>query len=167
MSKEEFNGVGLTNLTNDVNLVNAIQYVDGEDESTTVSEETTEPNGLVKAIVYVPEDDNKKYLILITGETYDNENIEYRSWELIESRQATYDWIRETLIKSPEEIGYNFDVMKSKILVDSKNVAVSEAISVYRFMLLMKTEDKVQDESTFDIEEYYYDEEGNDEEDEY
>lgn len=167
MSKEEFNGVGLTNLTNDVNLVNAIQYVDDEDESTTVSEETTEPNGLVKAIVYVPEDDNKKYLILITGETYDNENIEYRSWELIESRQATYDWILETLIKSPEEIGYNFDVMKSKILVDSKNVAVSEAISVYRFMLLMKTENKVQDESTFDIEEYYYDEEGNDEEDEY
>lgn len=166
MSKEEFNGVGLTNLNNDVNLVNAIQYVDDEVESTSVSEETTEPNGLVKAIVYVPEDDNKKYLILITGETYDNENIEYRSWELIESRQATYDWIRETLIKSPEEIGYNFDVMKSKILVDSKNVAVSEAISVYRFMLLMKTENKVQDESTFDIEEYYYDEEGNDEEDE-
>ena len=167
MSKEEFNGVGLTNLNNDVNLVNAIQYVDDEDESTSASEETTEPNGLVKAIVYVPEDDNKKYLILIIGETYDNENIEYRSWELIESRQATYDWIRETLIKSPEEIGYNFDVMKSKILVDSKNVAVSEAISVYRFMLLMKTENKVQDESTFDIEEYYYDEEGADEENEY
>lgn len=162
MKKEEFNGVGLTNMNNDVNLVNAIQYVDDNEPA-----ETSEPNGLVKAIVYVPEDDNKKYLILITGEQYSNENIEYRSWELIESRQATYDWIKEILTKDPEEIGYRFDVMKSKILVDSKNVAVSEAISVYRFMLLMKTEEKVQDDSTFDIEEYYYEEESGNEEDEY
>ena len=153
---KKINEVGLTNVNNSDNidtLVRAISYEEDEVENT---EETQEPNGLVKAITYIPEDDNKKYLILITGEEYSNENIEYRSWEIIESRQMTYDWIKELLLNGDENNGFIFDIMKSKVLVDSENVPLSKAISVYRFMILMKTEDKVVDDSTFDIEDYAY-----------
>ena len=153
---KKINEVGLTNVNNSDNidtLVRAISYEEDEVENT---EETQEPNGLVKAITYIPEDDNKKYLILITGEEYSNENIEYRSWEIIESRQMTYDWIKELLLNGDENNGFIFDIMKSKVLVDSENVPLSKAISVYRFMTLMKTEDKVVDDSTFDIEDYAY-----------
>ena len=153
---KKINEVGLTNVNNSDNidtLVRAISYEEDEVENT---EETQEPNGLVKAITYIPEDDNKKYLILITGEEYSNENIEYRSWEIIESRQMTYDWIKELLLNGDENNGFIFDIMKSKVLVDSENVPLSKAISVYRFMTLMKTEDKVVDDSAFDIEDYAY-----------
>ena len=153
---KKINEVGLTNVNNSDNidtLVRAISYEEDEVENT---EETQEPNGLVKAITYIPEDDNKKYLILITGEECSNENIEYRSWEIIESRQMTYDWIKELLLNGDENNGFIFDIMKSKVLVDSENVPLSKAISVYRFMILMKTEDKVVDDSTFDIEDYAY-----------
>ena len=153
---KKINEVGLTNVNNSDNidtLVRAISYEEDEVENT---EETQEPNGLGKAITYIPEDDNKKYLILITGEEYSNENIEYRSWEIIESRQMTYDWIKELLLNGDENNGFIIDIMKSKVLVDSENVPLSKAISVYRFMTLMKTEDKVVDDSTFDIEDYAY-----------
>ena len=137
---KKINEVGLTNVNNSDNidtLVRAISYEEDEVENT---EETQEPNGLVKAITYIPEDDNKKYLILITGEEYSNENIEYRSWEIIESRQMTYDWIKELLLNGDENNGFIIDIMKSKVLVDSENVPLSKAIRVYRFMILMKTE---------------------------
>ena len=150
------NLVGLGNFNNDDDkLVNAICYVD--DEEAKMIEEHTRPDGLVEAIMYV--DDEKKYLITIIGYEIDNENIEYRTWEFIEGRQKAYDFIKDLLIAEPEDVGFVMDVMKSKVLLDSENFKYSDAPSVFVFMDMMRVSNKIIDESTFDIKDYYYEEE--------
>ena len=112
-------------------------------------EENTE--NLVRAMSY--EEDKKTYLVLLEGEIPTNEGENYKTYEFILGRQATYDYIKD-IIQSQDII---FDAMKSKVIVDSEKVNIGKALSVYNFMRIMKENNKVVDESSFDIEDYYYD----------
>lgn len=111
-------------------------------------EENTE--NLVRAMSY--EEDKKTYLVLLEGEIPTNEGENYKTYEFILGRQATYDYIKD-IIQSQDII---FDAMKSKVIVDSEKVNIGKALSVYNFMRIMKENNKVVDESSFDIEDYYY-----------
>ena len=54
--------------------------------------------------------------------------------------------------------------MKSLVFVDSPKIRISNKLNVYTFMKDMKFSDKIVDESSFDIQDYYYELEENDEE---
>ena len=112
--------------------------------------------GLVRGVTYDPEETEKTYLILIDGEELDNEGRRFRDWEIITGRQATYDWIKNML----ENEYVMIDVDKSKIIVSSEKVKVTDGISIYDFMKAMKQKDKVIDYTSFDIDDYVGDVEG-------
>ena len=46
------------------------------------------------------------------------------------------------------------DVHKSKIIVSSEKVKITDGISIYEFMKAMKESDKIIDYTSFDIEDY-------------
>lgn len=116
--------------------------------------QNAENQGLIKGVSYDTEPE-KTYLILIEGEeVHDDPTSEpqkIRDWEIVTGRQSAYDYIKN-MIKS----GYIIvDTIKSKIIVDSEKVKVSDGITIYEFMKLMKEADKVIDYDSFDIEDYY------------
>jgi hypothetical protein len=105
--------------------------------------------GLVKGVSYDTEPE-KLYLILIDGEEVDNEGRRFRDWEIVEGRQAAYDYIKSIL----ESEYVLVDVNESKIIVSSEKVKITDGISIYEFMKVMKEKDKVIDYTSFDIEDY-------------
>ena len=119
---------------------------------------------MIKPIVYYDENGNekkskynKRYLVLLNGYYSENENLEYKTYEFIIGRQKTYDFIKDILKDTSYTI---IDAMKSLVIVDSENVHLSNALSVYEFMKNLKNSDKIKDDDLkFDIEEYYYNEE--------
>lgn len=101
---------------------------------------------LIRGVSYDTEPD-KTYLILIDGES---EEKKFRDWELVIGRQAAYDYIKNMLLSEYADI----DIFKSKIIVSSDKVKITDGISIYKFMKGMKNNDKVIDYSSFDIEDY-------------
>ena len=105
--------------------------------------------GLVRGVSYDTEPE-KLYLILIDGEEVDNEGRRFRDWEIVEGRQAAYDYIKNILQSDYVSV----DVNESKIIVSSEKVKITDGISIYEFMKVMKEKDKVIDYTSFDIEDY-------------
>ena len=98
---------------------------------------------------------DKLYLILWYIDT-DSDSEQQQLFEFKTGRQETYDYIKEML--KDEEFGKHVDVMKSRILADSKGIRISHKVSIYKFMFDMKYGDKVEDnDSSFDIEDWKYD----------
>lgn len=110
-----------------------------------------ENENLVRGVTYDDEPE-KIYLILIDGESRndDNSGEQYRDWEIVEGRQAAYDYIKGIL----ESEYVIVDIKKSKIIVSSDKVKITDGISIYHFMKKMKDSDKVIDYTSFDIEDY-------------
>lgn len=104
-----------------------------------------------------------KYLVLLEGEYIDSDGENYKSYEIIKGRQATYDFIKDLLESQNTGISeYIVDVSKSKIIVEppvitpeTPRITLSNMLSVYAFMKAMKEKGRIVDESSFDIEEYY------------
>ena len=111
--------------------------------------------GLVKGVSYDTEPE-KIYLILIDGEEVGEDGKLFREWEFKEGRQAAYDYIKN-ILESPY---ISVDIMESKIIVSSEKVKVTDGISIYEFMKAMKENNKVIDYTSFDIEDYNSDVEG-------
>ena len=110
---------------------------------------TYDEQELVVGVTY--DDENEKtYLILIEGETNDNDGELVRDWDFKVGRQEAYDYIKNYL-KSEYIL---VDVIKSKIIVDSPNIKISDGVSIFKFMKQMKENDKVVDDSSFDITDY-------------
>ena len=105
--------------------------------------------GLVRGVSYDTEPE-KTYLILLDGEECDNEARPYRDWQMKEGRQAAYDYIKDML----KNEYVNINVHTSRIIVSSEKVKVTDGISIYEFMKVMKENDKVIDYTSFDIEDY-------------
>ena len=105
--------------------------------------------GLVRGVSYDSEPE-KVYLILIDGQENDNEGQRIRDWEVVEGRQAAYDYIKNMILSDYIIV----DVMESKIIVSSEKVKVTDGVSIYKFMKGMKENDKVIDYTSFDIEDY-------------
>lgn len=115
--------------------------------------QNAENQNLIRGVSYDSEPE-KDYLILIEGENLENEREEskkFRDWVFVTGRQSAYDYIKN-LIKSQYAI---VDTIKSKIIVNSEKVKISDGISIYEFMKLMKENDKVIDYESFDIDDYY------------
>ncbi len=111
--------------------------------------ENMNTNELIRGVTYDTEKE-KTYLILMDGVNTDDNETRFRDWEFKVGRQEAYDYIK-SLIQSDYVL---IDIHKSKIIVDSENVKISQGISIYRFMRDMKEKDKVIDYSSFDIEDY-------------
>lgn len=130
---------------------------EGEEERKASQEKMTKP--FVMDLDYA-KSENKLYLILIVYSRIDGEDM--HDFEFVTGRQNVYDRIKELL--TANERGEEVDAMKSLIFVDSPKVQISKKLSLYRFMKDMKINDKVIDESSFDIQDYYYEEENGNEE---
>ena len=109
--------------------------------------------GLVRGVSYDSEPE-KIYLILLEGNepVYGHDDVAkpFRDWQMKEGRQEAYDYIKEMLENKYVEIY----VHTSKIIVSSEKVKVTDGISIYEFMKVMKEQDKVIDYTSFDIEDY-------------
>lgn len=105
-----------------------------------------------------PDVKQKMYLIL-WERTVDNGENEH-DWQFFNgTTQSLYSYIRDQIILGEEEHCYPIDVMKSRLLVDSPKIPLSKHVSIYLFMKDMIIKEKVTEDSNFDIENYYYDEE--------
>lgn len=89
--------------------------------------------------VYVPREDNVE---------------EYRSFEFYKgTSQELYDHIKRE-IETHDEL----DIMRSRVLVDSPTVTISRKCTIYMFMRDMRSSKRIIDDTSFDIEDYAYDE---------
>ena len=105
--------------------------------------------GLVRGLIYETEEE-KTYLILMDGIENDSNETRFRDWEIVVGRQSAYDYIKNLL----ESEYVLINIFESKIIVNSEKVKVTDGISVYKFMKMMKEQDKVIDYTSFDIDEY-------------
>ena len=78
--------------------------------------------------------------------------------------QELYDKIREEILESDDSsVRQKIDVMQSMILVDSNKITIGVAMSktkpcsMYKIMKNLKDQGKIVDETSFDIEDYKYD----------
>lgn len=102
---------------------------------------------------------NKEKLYLILLYINDGNDTEYlQEFQFIKGRQQTYDTLKSYLENEDIEV----DAMKSRVLVDSPKVTISHKYSVFAFMRDMKERLAVKDDTSFDINDYYYDEENED-----
>lgn len=104
----------------------------------------------------------KLYLLLKYYEDTDGEGGEQkRDFEFFEgTTQELYDKIREELIESDDSsVRLKLDAMKSRVYVDAPDVQISRKVSFYIFMKNMKVTGRIVDDTSFDIEDYKYDEE--------
>lgn len=97
--------------------------------------------------------EEKMYLILMQYSA-DNSSAEYeRDWAFFRgTTQDLYDHLK-TLISDPD---IEFDVMKSRLLVNGEKSRLTNNVSVYAFMLGCQEKNKITEETPFDISEYYY-----------
>lgn len=104
-----------------------------------------------------PDTPTKLYLILWERACDDKESERY--WEFFNSTtQALYNYLRDEILASDKEPN-KIDVMKSRLIVDSNKIKLSQHISVYLFMKDVLVKGKVTNDTDFDIENYYYEEE--------
>lgn len=107
-------------------------------------------DGLVRGVSYDSEPE-KTYLVLIEATETNDDEKQFRDWEIVEGRQSAYDYIKRMI----ESDYISVDIIKSKIIVNSDKVKITDGISIYQFMKSMKEQDKIIDYSSFDIEDYY------------
>lgn len=103
---------------------------------------------------------DKLYLVLFYIDCQDSS--EYRQeFQFVKGRQELYDIIKTYLTNdlSVEQV----DAMKSLVFVDSPKVQISHKYSIYAFMRDMKERDLIKDDTDFDINDYYYEEQEEDE----
>ena len=104
-----------------------------------------------------------KYLILLEGEYKYKDGENYKSFEFITGRQATYDYIKDILMNMHDsDYEYMLDISKSRIISeppvvtkDTPRITLSNMLTVYSFMKIMREKGKVTDDSSFDIEDYF------------
>lgn len=104
-----------------------------------------------------------KYLILLEGEYKYKDGENYKSFEFITGRQATYDYIKDILMNMHDsDYEYMLDISKSRIISeppvvtkDTPRITLSNMLTVYSFMKIMREKAKVTDDSSFDIEDYF------------
>lgn len=104
----------------------------------------------------------KLYLLLLvfSHDEYEDE----RTFEFIEGTSAeVYNYIKMLL---EDDNDLKLDLKKSTILVDSPRVTISKRINLYKFMKNVIVTGKVIDDSGFNIDDFYYGDE-DDEEEEY
>lgn len=101
----------------------------------------------------------KMYLVLLYFEPKNENTEQVRDFAFITGRQIVYDTLREYLISDSE---LKLDAMKSRVLVDSPKVQISHPYSVFAFMRDMREKLLIKDDTSFDIYDYYYDYEEND-----
>ena len=75
-----------------------------------------------------------------------------------------YDKVREEILESDDSsVRQKIDVMKSMILVDSNKITIGVAMSknkpcsMYKIMKNLKEQGRAVDDTSFDIEDYKYD----------
>lgn len=96
----------------------------------------------------------KMYLILSEYSYTDNEVQNIHDWEIFYgTTQDLYDHLMLLITDD----GVNYDVMKSRLLVNGDNTRLKNNASVYQFMKMQLERNTVVDETDFDIEDYYYD----------
>ena len=78
--------------------------------------------------------------------------------------QELYDKVREEILESDDSsVRQKIDVMKSMILVDSNKITIGVAMSknkpcsMYKIMKNLKEQGRAVDDTSFDIEDYKYD----------
>lgn len=104
-----------------------------------------------------------KYLILLEGEYKYKDGENYKSFELITGRQAAYDFIKDILENMHDsDYEYMLDVSKSRIISeppvitpDTPRITLSNMLTLYSFMKIMRQQNKIVDDSSFDIEDYF------------
>lgn len=104
---------------------------------------------------FTTKDTPKKLYLILKYYTSKEDNIEdYRSFEFYKgTSQDLYDHL-----KSEIETHDELDIMRSRVLVDSPTITISRKCTIYMFMRDMRSEGRITDESSFDIEDYSYDE---------
>lgn len=144
---------------------NGIIVENGETKNRMISfAETDEERAVIQAEIDKKKEqiaaDKKIYLILFAGYVGDSDEIGYKQWDFAEGRENAYKVIKETFL-TPElrENGVTFDAYRSRIIVQSDNTKIKlTGISVYKFVSTMIREGKiVDDDGTFDIEEWAMD----------
>ena len=94
----------------------------------------------------------KKYLVL-KYYSADDDGEEVKDFDFFEgTTQELYEYLKDEIINND-----HFDVMKSKVLVDSPRVSLSKMCSVYGLMENFIMNSRVIDETSFNIRDYYYD----------
>lgn len=104
----------------------------------------------------------KLYLILKYYENRENPDGEMeRDFEFFTgTSQSLYDHLKEEIMEQDDQdCKLALDVMKSRVLVDSPNIKISHKCTVFIFMKDIIERGKAIDESSFDIMDYYYEEE--------
>lgn len=107
---------------------------------------------MIKPFVIEEAPKTKLYLVLKYYSVNSDNREDYRDYEFFTgTTQEMYDHLKMELENSDE-----FDAMRSRILVDSPNITISHKCSVYLFMKDAKDIGKAVDESSFNINDYYY-----------
>ena len=88
---------------------------------------------------------------------YDEKDLdgeEIRDFEFFEgTSQDLYDYLKAEIEADSDT---QLDVMRSRILVDSPKISISHKCSVYMFMKDLRNRGVVMDDTSFDIEDYFY-----------
>lgn len=95
---------------------------------------------------------HKLYLVLAVYQSTEDNVEDTRDFFFEKGRQKVFDKIKEIL-----QSGDSLDVMRSLIYVDSTKVPISKRTSVYRFMKDAIDSNKVLNNTSFDIDDYWYD----------
>lgn len=115
--------------------------------------EKKEQKKLIKPITIENAPKTKLYLLLKYYNSGAENEEDYRDFEFFNgTTQEMYDHLKLE-IESSDDI----DVMRSRILVDSPNIRISHKCSIYIFMKDAKDTGRITDDTSFDIQDYYYD----------
>lgn len=136
--------------TMDLNYVELIEKNEDNSSKDEIAEKNKEKPVKPFRLGLPPKDNSGRlYLILLYIED-GNESELLTHFEFITGRQTTYDKLKDMILYE------NVDAMKSLVLVDSPKVSISHKYSVYQFMRDMKEKLLIKDETSFDINDYYY-----------
>lgn len=143
----------------DLNYAKLIEEGETERKERQEADKMTKP--FTMDLDYAKSQDKLYLVLLVFNHNYDGGE-DTRDFEFIHGRQFTYDRLKQLL--TDPNADEQLDAMKSLVFVDSPKIRISNKLNVYTFMKDMKFSDKIVDESSFDIQDYYYELEENDEE---
>lgn len=104
----------------------------------------------------------KEYLVLMEFEFPEEDRENERFFDFITGTTSTvYEYIKGIMYNDNES---GLDIMHSYVIVDSAKVTISKRITIYKFMKNAIVTGKVIDESGFNIDEYYYEDPDEEEE---
>lgn len=112
-------------------------------------------SAMVKPFITKDTPNPKKLYLVLKYYSSREDNVEdYRSFEFYKgTSQDLYDHLKTDILTHDE-----LDVMRSRVLVDSPTVTISRKCTIYMFMRDMRNSGRIIDDTSFDIEEYHYDE---------